>query len=62
MSRIRSDLVGVVCAYVDDAPVVLKAGDEVPEGAEVGDHIIDPVAGDEVPEGAPTKPARGRAK
>ena len=34
--RIRSDLVGVV--HVDGA--VLAAGDEVPEGVTVGDHLV----------------------
>lgn len=36
-NKIREDLVGVV--YVDGH--VLQAGDEVPEGVEVGDHLFD---------------------
>lgn len=36
-SKIRDDLVGVV--HLPDGRV-LKAGDEVPEGVEVGDHLI----------------------
>lgn len=37
MAKIRDDLVGVV--HVGDA--VLKAGDTVPRGATVGDHLVD---------------------
>ncbi|WP_030143876.1 hypothetical protein [Mycetocola saprophilus] len=70
MSRIRLDLVGAV--WIDG--VALLAGDEVPEGAVVGEHVVEPegetetvevvetVAGDEVPEGAPEKPKRGRPR
>ncbi|MDJ0010102.1 hypothetical protein [Gordonia alkanivorans] len=35
MAKIRDDLEGVV--YV--ANVVLKAGDTIPDGVEVGDHL-----------------------
>ncbi|MCS4278030.1 hypothetical protein M2390_003250, partial [Mycetocola sp. BIGb0189] len=38
MSRIRLDLVGAV--WVDG--VALLAGDEVPEGAVVGEHVVEP--------------------
>lgn len=41
MPKIRADLVGVVFVYVDDAPVQLGAGDDIPEGAEVGDHLLE---------------------
>lgn len=54
MGRIREDLVGVVT--VDG--VHLFAGDEVPEGVVVGDHVLEPVS-DEKPEpkrrGRPSK-------
>lgn len=36
--KIRGDFEGVV--YVDGK--ALKAGDEVPEGVDVGDHLFDP--------------------
>lgn len=39
--RIRSDLDGVVYAHLGDGVVRLAAGDPVPDGAVVGDHLID---------------------
>jgi hypothetical protein len=36
MSKIREDLIGVV----NVGEYVLKAGDTVPEGAVVGDHVL----------------------
>ena len=36
--RIRSDLVGVV--YVEG--LVLRAGDTIPDGVTVGDHLLEP--------------------
>ena len=36
--QIRSDLVGVV--YVED--LVLRAGDIIPDGVTVGDHLLEP--------------------
>ena len=43
MSRIRSDLVGVVTVRDASAQLVtLSAGDEVPEGVVVGDHLTEP--------------------
>ena len=39
MAKIRDDLVGVV--HVSGQ--VLKAGDTIPDGVEVGDHLIAPV-------------------
>jgi hypothetical protein len=58
--RIRSDLFGVVYAHLGDGVVRLTAGDPVPEGAQVGEHLADAdspadaglAAGDPVPEGA----------
>ena len=44
--RIRSDLVGVV--YVES--LVLRAGDTIPDGVTVGDHLLEPEAGPEDPE------------
>lgn len=66
--KIRADLIGTTHVHHADGSVsVLGAGDEVPDGASVGDHLIGssasvatetaavPAAGDEV-----TKP-RGNA-
>ena len=40
MQTIREDLVGVVLVATENgAPIMLKAGDEVPEGVTVGDHL-----------------------
>ncbi|QHJ86345.1 hypothetical protein SEA_KUWABARA_8 [Gordonia phage Kuwabara] len=39
MAKIRDDLEGVV--YVSGQ--VLKAGDTIPDGVEVGDHLVAPV-------------------
>lgn len=40
-SKIRDDLDGVVHAYNEGADtVVLSAGDEVPDGYFVGDHLL----------------------
>ena len=39
MSRIRDDLEGVVIVATDGNPIVLKAGDDIPDGVEVGDHV-----------------------
>ena len=37
--KIRNDLIGVVTAYKDGNPIVLKAGDTVPAGVTVGSHV-----------------------
>ena len=38
--KIRKDLVGVVFVATENgSPIMLKAGDEVPEGVTVGDHL-----------------------
>ena len=40
MQTIREDLVGVVFVATENgSPIMLKAGDEVPEGVTVGDHL-----------------------
>lgn len=42
--KIRSDLDGVVYVHTAGGGVAcLKAGDTVPDGMEVGDHLINPV-------------------
>jgi len=42
MPKIRSDLEGVVYVEIDYVGrVTLVAGDEIPDGAVVGDHLID---------------------
>lgn len=38
---IRSDLEGVVYAYDGGDAIQLAAGDTVPDGVEVGDHLLD---------------------
>lgn len=41
MSKVREDLVGVVWYTVDGGEArSLKAGDAVPEGVELGDHLL----------------------
>lgn len=41
MAKISDDLVGVVTTYnAAGGPVVLKAGDDVPAGVEVGEHVL----------------------
>lgn len=41
MAAIRDDLEGVVSAYDEGGvPVILKAGDNVPDGVIVGDHVL----------------------
>lgn len=40
MAKIRDDLEGVVWFDVDGKKVKLAAGDTVPEGIEVGDHLL----------------------
>ena len=54
--KIKSDLVGIVTAYKDDAPIFLKAGDTVPAGVVVGSHVADGKP-EEVKPADPTKPA-----
>lgn len=51
MAKIRDDLVGVVDAgnVTGDGRLSLRAGDEVPEGVVVGDHVL--------AQDAPAKPA-----
>ncbi len=53
--RIRADLVGVV-HVPGQIGVTLKAGDEVPEGIEFGDHLFEAETPAETP-----KPARRKA-
>ena len=52
MARIRDDLDGSVYLHVGgpDGPVVLFAGDEVPEGFEVGAHLLADTEPDETEE------------
>ncbi|MCL2089850.1 MAG: hypothetical protein FWH11_01260 [Micrococcales bacterium] len=38
--KIREDLVGVVLAHADGGTVMLRAGDAVPDGATVGQHVL----------------------
>lgn len=57
--KIRSDLEGVVSTYQDGVAITLAAGDDVPDGVEVGDHVLDGAEGDETEgqTGEPSKPA-----
>jgi hypothetical protein len=41
MAKVRDDLEGVVTAYDEGGvAVTLSAGDDIPAGVEVGDHVI----------------------
>ena len=41
MAKVRDDFEGVVTAYDEGGqPVVLAAGDDIPAGVEVGDHVV----------------------
>jgi hypothetical protein len=40
MSKIRDDLEGVIIVTTEAGPFILRAGDEVPEGVTVGDHVL----------------------
>lgn len=55
VKKIRADLVGVV-HVPGQIGVTLKAGDEVPEGIEFGDHLFEAETPAETP-----KPARRKA-
>lgn len=59
MAKIRADLVGVTYAHQPDgAWIVLSAGDDVPSGITVGDHLIDDQVGTAAPsESAVPSPA-----
>ena len=65
MARIKADLVGVVYVYGPDGsalPEPLAAGDDVPEGVTVGDHLLDAKAKDagETTASSTAKPAAAR--
>lgn len=47
MKKIRDDLDGVVYVRAGADVVTLRAGDDVPEGVDVADHLV---AGDEAPD------------
>ena len=38
--KIRPDLVGVVTITTEAGVVILAAGDQIPDGIEVGDHLV----------------------
>ena len=41
MAKIREDIEGVVVAVgATGEPVILRAGDDVPDGVTVGDHVL----------------------
>ena len=42
MAKIRDDLSGVVWAHVKGESVMLKAGDEIPDGAVVAEGLVAP--------------------
>lgn len=47
MSKIREDLEGIVAVTVSPGEVmVLTAGDEVPEGVTLGEHVLEPDVAD----------------
>lgn len=51
--KIKSDLVGVIVVQVADRLIVLKAGDDVPEGVCLGEHVLE--ASEPVKAAAPRK-------
>lgn len=58
MAKIRDDLDGVVLQYGEDGELhTLRAGDDVPDGVFVGDHLTAAPDRDEPePDGTPSKP------
>lgn len=63
MATIRNDLVGVVYVVVDHNRTALRAGDTVPGGVEIGDHLLaaDTAATETADEPARRTPARKAA-
>lgn len=62
MPTIRTDLIGVTTATdPDGGALILAAGDEIPEGVTVGDHLIAEAAA-EIPEGDAVKPQARRRR
>ena len=41
MAKIRADLIGGVTLRIGLDPVTLYAGNEIPEGAAIGDHLVE---------------------
>ena len=62
-ARIRPDLDGTVYLHTGgpSGPVVLAAGDEVPDGLEVGVHLLEPEDGPVVLKGAELEAALDEA-
>ena len=59
--KIRDDLEGVVHVRTPGGVVVLSAGDTVPDGAEVGDHLTKSAPAEkDSDDDAGVKPRRGR--
>lgn len=57
-SKIREDFVGVTHVYGDGGDtIVLAAGDKVPDGYVVGDHLIEASSEDETDPSKPETPA-----
>ena len=50
MAKIRDDLVGVVYVEVEGDRVMLRAGDDIPDGVSLGDHLL----GGSFPDGDPS--------
>ena len=60
MAKIRADLVGVtVVALPDSRTIVLAAGDDIPEGITVGNHLIEDIAGEPTTEPVDTSETTG---
>lgn len=57
MATIREDLDGVTVVPGGDGLIVLQAGDVVPEGVSVGDHLLEPE-----PESEPEPEAKPRTR
>ena len=39
--KVRSDLEGVVWVRLGASPVMLQAGDEIPDGVSLGEHLVE---------------------
>ena len=51
---VRADLVGVVWCHSDQGQLIsLKAGDRVPPGVQLGDHVLSQDAPNDTPDDAP---------
>ncbi|MGX9346636.1 hypothetical protein [Microbacterium sp. KNMS] len=57
MAKIRDDFEGITIVRVGTVDKILKAGDKVPKGVTVGDHLLAPKGTDAEPAQEPQEPA-----